>query len=384
MFPAIASLLGGLTGSAGSLAGLAGGMGGVAGRSVSLLGNLGKTFSAVKPLPFNKPPPVPNATPWQKQIEASERAAHAIKEQANVENQLADKAFAAGRALDQISEIFKGLPGLIVKPLEMVKQFGDAIGQFSSLSNPGQAAVFGRTMTDAFAALGKGLEPLMGFAIRLGQFVGDVFAKYEPVISAISQGLANVGDMFLKIFGGIFNDVFTALTPMLEVFVDVIGTLMPIFAIVQPVLIVLVGVMQLFALELRAVTYPLRLVIGFLQSLGIMSKKINPDATSKGMAAQNFSISTSADDFQRQMATAALSSNGPATPDQAIVQMPGILDDIKNEIKDLVNKLPAMLNDTAVKFGMSIGESLVKNNPVSKGYEAGQDLVGYLRNLAMR
>lgn len=341
-FPAIAALLGSLGGGSiagGATAGAAGATGAATASTTQMTGAMTNLAGAMKPATFYT---------------------------------------------NELTSSITGLTAKLSAPIAAVKSFGDSLGHLTSLSNPGQFAVFGRVMNDAFAALGKGLEPLMGFAITLGQFVGDTFAKLEPIITTVSKVIAEIGGVFLNVFGGIFKSVFDTLTPVFELFIAISNQIAPAFFAINPIILVFVGLMKLFAESLMVITFPLRMAVKALQALGLMAKTINPNASAKGMAAQNFSVSTSADEFQRQMATSALSSNGPKTAEEATIAMPSIMEGIKQSIEDIKNSLPGVLKTAAMDLVNGIVSSLKENNPVSQGVKAGEEFAGFLRNLAMR
>jgi hypothetical protein len=342
-FPAIAAILGQLGGGSlagGATAGAAGATGAATASTTQMTGAMTQLSGAMKPATFNT---------------------------------------------NELTGAITGLSAKLSAPIAAVKAFGDSLGHFTQLSNPGQFAVFTRVMTDAFAALGKGLEPLMGFAITVGQFVGDTFAKLEPIITTVSKIIADIGGVFLSVFGGIFKTVFEALTPVFEVFIAIANQIAPAFFAMNPAILAIMGVMRLFAESLLLITWPLRMAVKALQELGLMARSINPNASAKGMAAQNFSVSTSADEFQRSMATSALSSNGPATAEQAMVQMPGILQNIYKILGEFFADLPGAMKDALLAFVEAIVQG-IKNAakaPFQAGQDAAQGLLDSIRGLGI-
>jgi hypothetical protein len=290
----------------------------------------------------------------------------------------------ASAGINKVAQTFAGMVTNLSAPIQAVQTMGQALGQFTSLSNPGQFAVFQRTMADAFAALGKGLEPLMSFMIRLGQFVGDTFAKFSPVLAAVSSGLAAAGDMMLKIFGDVLVTTLDALAPSFDVIISLFKDFYPIFIALQPAFLLIVGQVKLLALALQVVLWPFNQAIKVLQALGLVGRSFNPNASSKGMAAQQFSVSTSADEFQRQMATAALSSGGELQEDPA-QKVPGILERIYDWLAQFSSDIPKMLKDALMEFVDAIVQG-IKNAakaPFQAGYDAAEGLLNHVRGLGI-
>jgi hypothetical protein len=239
-------------------------------------------------------------------------------------------------------------------------------------------------MADAFAALGKGLEPLMSFMIRLGQFVGDTFAKFSPVLAAVSSGLAAAGDMMLKIFGDVLVTTLDALAPVFDVIISLFKDFYPVFVALQPAFLLIVGTVKLLATALQVVLWPFNQVIKVLQALGLVGKSFNPNASSKGMAAQNFEVSTSADEFQRQMAAKALSSAGGAEEDPAKA-VPGILEKILAILQDFFADIPGAMKDALMAFVEAIVQGIkdAAKAPFQAGQDAAQGLLDTVRTFGI-
>ena len=358
-FPAIAAILGRL------------GAGGVSGGIEAAMSGLGKGGG--------KPPPIPG-TNNRKIFEA----AQGVKEVGEAAAQVPAAMQSASAGINKVSQTFAGFVTNLSAPIQAVQTMGQALGQFTALSNPGQFAVFQRTMADAFAALGKGLEPLMSFMIRLGQFVGDTFAKFSPVLAAVSGGLAAAGDMMLKIFGDVLVTTLTALTPVFDVIISLFKDFYPVFVALQPVFLLVVGTVKLLANALQVVLWPFNQVIKVLQALGIVGKSFNPNASSKGAAAQQFSVSTSADEVQRQMATAALSSSGEMEEDPA-KKVPGILEQIYAFLAKFSGDIPKMLKDAFMEFVDAVIQGIkdAAKAPFQSGYDAAEGLLNTVRGLGI-
>ena len=388
----LGSLLGGLGGGGGAagVLGQMGGIGGRLGRVGSLIENVGAAGKATPtPLPYQgtafKPKPFSmkldhaakeNARFDAHQAsEAKKKAAHDQKELGRTEKEAGDKAHAAGRAIGQMRDMVAGVPkpadlasqalakvvgkfkevvGHLAAPLAAIQEIGDTLGAFTSKSNPGQFARFTLVMNDAFASLGRGLEPLMEFVIRLGTFAGDMFSKFSPVLAALSRAVAKFGDALLAMYRRFYAEVLTALKPAIDLFIFLLDEIAPVVMRFNPVLGALRMGLEGLGRALLIATYPIRKLQQLLQSLGVIGKGgFDPDASAKGNAAQTFTISDSANDFQRDLAVKALSSTGPQdkTPDEALVEIPSILTDIFNLLK---TGLPGMLKDAAVAFGKEL------------------------------
>ena len=358
-FPAIAALLGKMGG------------GGVSGGIQAAMSGLGKGGG--------KPPPIPG-TNNRKIFEA----AQGVKEVGQAAASVPASMQAASAGINKVAQTFAGFVTNLAAPIQAVQTMGQALGQFTSLSNPGQFAVFQRTMADAFAALGKGLEPLMSFMIQLGQFVGDTFAKFAPVLSAITTGLGTFYSFILKVFSGALTEALQALAPTIDVIISVFKDFVPILMAVQPFFLVIIASVRLLGTAVQFALWPINQIIKGLQSLGLVGKSFNPNASSKGMAAQQFSVSTSADEFQRQMATAALSSGGELQEDPA-KKVPGILEQIMAYVVKFGEDLPATLKTALMEFVDAIIQG-IKNAakaPFQAGYDAAEGMLNTIRGLGI-
>lgn len=248
-----------------------------------------------------------------------------------------------------------------------MQTLGNAVGMFTGLSNPAQLNIFNNVMRDTMAALGRSLEPLMYFIIKLTQSVGDMYAKCGPIIERFVQGFIDVGGAITKVLGGAFGVFINFFGSTLEAIAEPLGVLVSMLIVLNPLFIILGITIATMVTVVSAILLPIKLLMG---ALGIKFGKFDPNATSKGAAAKNFEVSTSVDEMQRKMATDALSSGTGKKQED----VPNILDEILKTIKDFITNLPQKLKDAAVDG--------VKDSVPGAGMA--MELVGFFKSLAMK
>ncbi len=248
-------------------------------------------------------------------------------------NQISETAGALISVKDSFVGAFKSLTDVLALPLDAINDLAGAVGRFVKLSNPALVNRFTIIMEDGLASIGRSMEPLLADLANLARKVGNEFARLEPAL----------------------KPTFTALGQVIVAFSE---SLLPLFKEMAPILMLGAAQFRILAKSIQLVGAPLvRFIqamekVGILAKLGIGGKRpgYDPERDSTGAAARQFTVQSSADDFQRDLAVKALSSGGPATPEE---QVPPLLEKILRLMDTIATTLSIAKLAELLKMGVS-------------------------------
>jgi phage-related protein len=238
-----------------------------------------------------------------------------------------------------LTNTFKSFISVVASPIEAINSLGHAVGNLTRLANPGQFQRFTLVMNDAFAALGKSMEPLMESLITIGKMIGDTFAALQPTLTPL---MAALGQLSIALAG--------ALLPAVQLLVPYLQYLTAYWVKISEIITALISPMRKFVeilLDIFGVTQDAK-------------RGFDPSRSAAGSAVRNFKFSSSGDDLQKENAIKAF-SNGQSIQEQvnaAQVSLPKIMNDILTAVKngvDIVDKFISALSPKSDKQLSDLG-----------------------------
>jgi len=279
-------------------------------------------------------------------------------------------------ANSKLSKSFRQLVVDITSPIDAINALGQSITKFTSLSSPGKTALFDLRVKDAYAVVGKAMEPLLDVFTKVAENIGDMFArsgpqlkilfktiggafeklgaitlKMEPIFNSAVMFMDKLVGSFSRLLGPLEqqNSFWDKFANTISEFIDGIypvvdfaeGTLDGFITILRDFVEEVINIGdQLDAWEERnfgdALGKSVNKALGFKRGNN-SSDLSNPNAKAEGSAVRQAEVVNSADELQRRMATQALTSQGANAGKSETLQVKSVLEDIDSDIKKIVS-----------------------------------------------
>lgn len=117
----------------------------------------------------------------------------------------------------------------LAAPIDTVKQLGDAIGRFTSLSNPGGMKMLEFRINNAMATIGNILQPILDALTRSAEKMGDMFARLKPALAPAIKGIEELIDFLATRF----VDTVELAAPVLKFFSEQFLTVIRVIEMVE-------------------------------------------------------------------------------------------------------------------------------------------------------
>lgn len=321
-------------------------------------------------------------------------------------------------AQGSFSKAFRTLTSDITAPIDGINALGQSINKFVSLSSPGKTALFDLRIKDAYAVVGRSMEPMLDIFTKVAENIGDMFArsgpqlkrmfttigkffetfgaitvKMEPVFNAVIMLVDKLVGTFNRLIGPLDsqNTFWDKLADTMARFIDNIGGFVDFLATVFDQMWDVFkkfgdriggwGKVALGAIPGGvglAANWAAKKAAGGNKWTGPDSSSMSkPSAKAAGTAVRQAEIVNSADELQRKMAVQALTAQGMGEQKTEGVQIKIALETIHEDMMDLIrvtkekganltDKLQQFLSKNAAEAALLAGVGAGQNqqNPL--------------------
>lgn len=267
------------------------------------------------------------------------------------------------------SKAFRQLTADITAPIDGINALAQSISKFTSLSSPGKTALLDLRIKDAYAVVGRSMEPLLDSFTKVAENIGDMFARSGPQLTRLfstvgksfealgtitvkMEPLFNAAIMFVEKLVSTFNkligpldtqdtlwdklaDMFARFTDQMSGFVDFLSD-------------VLDGTwkaLKAFAYKIDVLSGPITWVykqLGRDPNAGRFGRPDSsmfskPGAKAAGTAVRQAEVVNSADELQRRMAVQALTSQGMGEQKSEGIQIKIAIDTLHQDVMEIIS-----------------------------------------------